>query len=64
MTLPWIDYFDGNATENRIPKSLTHYESRKNENRKVFLRDSDRACFLQMLEGYYDRYGIVRCQQR
>ncbi len=41
------------------PGALYHITSRGNERKKIFLRDGDRIQFLQILEDYHDRYGIL-----
>ncbi len=41
------------------PGALYHVTSRGNERRDIFLDDSDRRKFLDILEDYYDRYGIL-----
>ena len=41
------------------PGALYHITSRGNERRKIFLHDSDRLWFLQMLDDYHERYGIL-----
>lgn len=39
--------------------ALYHITSRGNERKKIFLEDADRKKFFQILEDYYDRYGIL-----
>jgi hypothetical protein len=39
--------------------ALYHITSRGNERKKIFLDDGDRKKFLEILEDYYDRYGIL-----
>jgi len=39
--------------------ALYHITSRGNEKKEIFLDDADRARFLQILEDYHDRYGIL-----
>jgi len=39
--------------------ALCHITSRGNERKKIFLEDGDRKKFLEILEDYYDRYGIL-----
>ena len=41
------------------PGALYHVTSRGNERRDIFLDDSDRRKFLDILEDYHDRYGIL-----
>jgi len=41
------------------PGALYHITSRGNERRNIFLNDGDRVKFLQILEDYHDRYGIL-----
>ena len=41
------------------PGALYHVTSRGNERRDIFLDDSDRGKFLDILEDYHDRYGIL-----
>jgi putative transposase len=39
--------------------ALYHITSRGNERKKIFLEDGDRKKFLEILEDYHDRYGIL-----
>ncbi len=39
--------------------ALYHITSRGNERKEIFLGDADREKFLEILEDYYDRYGIL-----
>jgi REP element-mobilizing transposase RayT len=39
--------------------ALYHITSRGNEKKEIFLDDADRTKFLQILEDYHDRYGIL-----
>ena len=39
--------------------ALYHITSRGNEKKEIFLDDADRIKFLQILEDYHDRYGIL-----
>lgn len=41
------------------PCALYHITSRGNEKRKIFASDEDRLKFLQIIEDYHDRYGIL-----
>ena len=39
--------------------ALYHITSRGNEKKRIFLEDADRIKFLEMIEDYHDRYGIL-----
>jgi len=39
--------------------ALYHITSRGNEKKEIFLDEADRTKFLQILEDYHDRYGIL-----
>ena len=41
------------------PSALYHITSRGNERKNIFLEDKDRLRFLQIIEDYHDRYGIL-----
>lgn len=41
------------------PCALYHITSRGNEKKKIFASDEDRLKFLQIIEDYHDRYGIL-----
>jgi putative transposase len=41
------------------PCALYHITSRGNERKNIFLADGDRVKFLEVLEDYHDRYGIL-----
>jgi len=41
------------------PGALYHLTSRGNERRKIFRDDSDKVKFLEILEEYHDRFGIL-----
>src|SRR3989304_1549845 len=41
------------------PCALYHITSRGNERKKIFVSDEDRLKFLQIIEDYHDRYGIL-----
>jgi REP element-mobilizing transposase RayT len=41
------------------PGALYHITSRGNERKKIFLDDSDRVAFLDILKDYHDRFGIL-----
>jgi REP element-mobilizing transposase RayT len=41
------------------PAALYHITSRGNERKNIFLEDGDRVRFLNILEDYHDRYGIL-----
>jgi REP element-mobilizing transposase RayT len=41
------------------PSALYHITSRGNEKKDIFQREGDRVKFLQILEDYHDRYGIL-----
>ncbi len=43
----------------RYPAALYHTTSRGNERKKVYLDNSDRIKFLEILEDYHDRLGIL-----
>ena len=44
------------------PAALYHITSRGNEKRDIFLEDSDRERFLELLEDYHDRFDLaVHC---
>ncbi|NWF91748.1 MAG: transposase [Syntrophaceae bacterium] len=42
-----------------LDAALYHITSRGNERKNIFLRDGNRVKFLQILEDYHDRYGIL-----
>jgi len=39
--------------------ALYHVTSRGNERKEIFLDDGDRIKFLEIIEDYHDRYGIL-----
>lgn len=41
------------------PGALYHITSRGNERKEIFLDDEDRIRFLEIIEEYHDRYGIL-----
>jgi len=43
----------------QYPSALYHITSRGNERKKIYLDDSDRKKFLEILEDYHNRLGIV-----
>ena len=43
----------------QYPGALYHITSRGNERSKIFIDDSDRIEFLEILEDYHERYGIL-----
>lgn len=42
-----------------FPSALYHVTSRGNEKKNIFVSDEDRYKFLQILEDYHDRHGIL-----
>ena len=49
----------GRALRIEYAGALYHITSRGNERKKIFLDDADRKKFLEILEDYHDRYGIL-----
>jgi len=43
----------------QYPGAVYHITSRGNERKKIYLDNSDRIKFLEILEDYHDRLGIV-----
>jgi len=43
----------------QYPGALFHITSRGNQRKKIYLDDSDRKKFLEILEDYHDRLGIL-----
>ncbi len=43
----------------QYPGALYHITSRGNERKRIYLDDSDRKKFLEILEDYHDRLGIL-----
>ncbi len=43
----------------QYPGALFHITSRGNERKKIYLDDSDRKKFLEILEDYHSRLGIL-----
>ncbi len=43
----------------QYPYAVYHITSRGNERKKIYLDDSDRKKFLEILEDYHNRLGIV-----
>jgi REP element-mobilizing transposase RayT len=54
-----IFLFLGRPIQIEYPGALYHITSRGNERKNIFLKDEDRVKFLQILEDYHDRYGIL-----
>jgi len=43
----------------QYPYAVYHITSRGNERKKIYLDDSDRKKFLEILEDYHNRLGIL-----
>jgi REP element-mobilizing transposase RayT len=54
-----IGAFMGRPLRIEYPGALYHITSRGNEKRDIFLEDSDRNQFLELLEDYHERFDLV-----